>query len=83
MDYHEALKELERLDAKEVERSIEFRKRILPKLKEIQEILDDFKYGDRYNKFNTRSFDLMEMLGSICCKLEARFEAEITFKQQS
>ena len=79
INYQEKLKECREIDAKELRGNLEFRERMLPLLHEISDCLNNFPYTLRYNKINTKTYDLIEMLETICTKLEVRFNAELEF----
>lgn len=68
-------------EAKEMRESLEYRKLMLPKLVEMQLLAEQFPY--RFNLFNDRSNDLMELLDRICGKLEARFNAELKYHESN
>lgn len=83
INYQEKLKECREIDAKELSENLEFRERMLPLLYGISDCLNNFPYTLRYNKINTKTYDLIEMLEAICTKLEVRFNAELELYKKS
>ena len=74
LDTAEDIKKLEALEKNE---SLEYRKVMLPKLIEMQLLVEKFPH--KYIPFNDRSNDLLMLLERICGMLESRFNAELKY----
>lgn len=69
--------DIKKQEAKEKSESLEYRKVMLPKLIEMQLLVEQFPH--KYIPFNERSNDLLGLLERICGMLESRFNAELKY----